>query len=117
MKSPYKPRGREAHAGRSSRVGTAWDSEVSPVYVGPDKKEYNAQQFYGKFGNSKLAKSEPVKTSFDRRTHCNQILEMDCRGFAFCPKCGKIFNEGSSADDDCPTYEEKSGTLEPPVPV
>ena len=87
MPNPYKARGRQAHAGRSARVGTAWDTEIQPVYIGPDKKEYNAQQFYGKYGNSKLAKCEPVKTVFSQRFHCGKRIEPDSRGFAFCPKC------------------------------
>ena len=99
MKDPYKARGREAHAGRSARVGTAWDSEITPVYVGHDGCEYTALQMFRRFGNSKLAKSEPVKTIFIRRKHCGQHLEMDARGYAFCPICARIFNDGQDLDE------------------
>ena len=117
MKDNLKPRGRRARAEASSRVGQSWDTEISPVFIGPDKQEYNAQQFYGKFGNSKLAKCEPIKTVFTRRWHCGKLLEQDCRGFAFCPKCGMIFNSGNPEDGDCPKYETKAGYLGPPCPA
>ena len=115
MKSPYKPRGRVAHTGRSSRVGTAWDSEITLVYLGPDKKEYTALQLYRRFGSSKLAKSEPVKTIFLRRKHCGEHLEMDDRGYAFCPKCAKIFNEGEILDGEHLEMEVKAGRIGPPA--
>lgn len=115
MTDPYKARGRQAHAGRSARVGTAWDTEIQPVYIGPDGCEYTASQFYKQFGNSKLAKGEPVKTIFVRRKHCGFNLEMDVRGFAFCPKCAKIFNTGEIVDGAHFQSEVKEGHIGPPV--
>ena len=115
MTDPYKARGRQAHAGRSARVGTAWDTEIQPVYIGPDGCEYTASQFYKRFGNSKLAKGEPIKTIFVRRKHCGANLEMDVRGYAFCPKCAKIFNAGENEDEDQFQSETKVSYTGPPV--
>ena len=114
MKDIYRARGREAHAGRSARVGTAWDSEITPVYIGPDGCEYTAVQLYKQFGSSKLAKGEPIKTIFVRRKHCGKSLELDSRGFAFCPICSKIFNVGEIADGEHLQSEIKAGAVGPP---
>ena len=115
MKDPYKARGREAHAGRSARVGTAWDTEIDAVYLCPGNREYTALQYYKRFGNSKLQRGPGVKTSFERKTHCGKILEIDDRGFAFCPICSKIFNSGPAQDNDDLVKDLKAVEAGPPL--
>ena len=73
---PYRPKGRLAHEGRSSRVGQAWTQ--NKVWV-----------FNNDFGVIK-------KFPMDHFTcpKCNFVVEMDKLDCAFCPKCGAIFNDG-----------------------
>ena len=115
MSDPYKARGRVARMEASSRADSSWDAEIEPVYTGPGNREYTALQYYKRFGNSKLMRGPGIKTSFERRMHCNAVVEIDSRGYAFCPICSKILNCGSSEDGDRAAIDLKEVAAGPPL--
>lgn len=90
---PYKPKGRTAHGGHISKVGQAWTQEK--VWV-----------FNNDFG---VAKKLPM--GHFPCPICNFVIEFDARGYAFCPKCGDIFNENAARDKKRPVMDEKHPEL------
>ena len=81
---PFRARGRQAHEGHVSKVGQAWTQEK--VWV-----------FNNDFG---VAKKLPI--GHFPCPVCNFVIEFDARGYAFCPKCGDIFNDKTQK-----TYERE----------
>jgi hypothetical protein len=70
-----RPLGRTANGGFSAKEGQAWTQEK--VWV-----------FNNDFGT---AKKLPI--GHFNCPLCDFVVEFDARGYAFCPKCGDIFNE------------------------
>ncbi len=94
-------------------VDKKWDTEIEPVYNGPHGT-LTASQFYRRYGNSKLARGEPIGTEYETRTHCGQIIKVDNHGAAYCPICFKVFNSGTPHDKDRATTTTKFKEAGPP---
>jgi len=101
MSSRLSRQGRSARAEPSSRVGQEWDTEIQPIYF-RSGNYYTAQQYYRRFGCSRLGRGDSVATSYIPRKHCGQHLKIDHNGFAYCKECFKVFNFGNPKDDDRP---------------
>ena len=69
--------GRLAHEGRVNRVGQAWSQDKALVF--------------NDFGETSLL---PVDHFHCKSKACGAVVRVDERGFAFCEKCGEIYNDG-----------------------
>ena len=98
MKDPYKARGREAHEGRSAREGSYFDSRLEDVLALPNGREMARTDYFNRGGSAKFGHGDVVDKSFVRRVcrleGCNLEIIYDDKGYAFCPKCGTIYNDG-----------------------
>ena len=74
----FKARGRIAHEGHKSKVGTAWKSSSVQVFV-PDSMTGSNKIFDMPRGNVECKK-------------CHEVIRYDTRGYAFC-QCGDIYND------------------------
>ena len=98
MKDPYKARGRDAHEGRSAREDAYFDSRLEDVLALPNGKEMARTDYYNRGGAAKFGHGDTIDKSFVRRVchlpECGLELIYDDKGYAFCPKCGTIYNDG-----------------------
>ena len=98
MKDPYQARGRDAHEGRSAREDAYFDSRLEDVLALPNGKEMARTDYYNRGGAAKFGHGDTIDKSFVRRVcclpGCGLELIYDDKGYAFCPKCGTIYNDG-----------------------
>jgi hypothetical protein len=85
----YKARGRLAHEGHKSKVGTSWKAiEASVCLLSWHDTKTDHPYFTG---------SEEVKLNAGPKScrKCNEVIRYDSRGYAFC-QC-QIYNDGNSS--------------------
>lgn len=88
-----------------SRKGRAWDSPIEPVFETTSGDFATPKELFQRgVPNSKLSRI-PVGMRFLRRVHHEHTIEVDERGWAFCPVCNQVFN-CDYKDDDRPTVQE-----------
>lgn len=88
-----------------SHKGRAWDSPIEPVFETTSGDFVTAKELFQRgMSNSKLSRT-PVGMRFLRRVHHEHTIEVDERGWAFCPVCNQVFN-CDYKDDDRPTVQE-----------
>lgn len=98
MNDPYKARGRVAHEGRRAREDTYFDSRLEDVLALPSGQEMTRTDYYNRGGSAKFGHGDIVDKAFVRRVcrldGCGLEIIYDDKGYAFCPKCGTIYNDG-----------------------
>jgi hypothetical protein len=97
----HRLQGRTARPEASSRKGRFWDTEIEPVFEGPNGN-FTAKDFYSQFGNaSKLNRGEAKATRFGRRScACGGKIDIHADGKAICnnPHCSTVFNDGGNTE-------------------
>jgi hypothetical protein len=94
-----RPHGKMARAERSSREGQYWDTEFESIYALSSGVITTKTDYFNKNGLGSILGHEVVDAAYLRRRcelpGCNKAkMEIDPRGFAFCPICQTIYNDG-----------------------
>jgi hypothetical protein len=76
-----KYRGRPGKQGRIDREGQAWSQ---------DKAVFEEKDIFGQPIRVRL----PIGPFLCEQPDCGAVVRVDERGFAFCEKCGTIYNDG-----------------------
>ena len=88
-----------------SHKGRAWDSPIEPVFETTSGDFATPKELFQRgVPHSKLSRI-PVGMRFLRRVHHEHTIEVDERGWAFCPVCNQVFN-CDYKDGDRPVVQE-----------
>lgn len=104
-----KYRGRSARVTRSATEGSVWDTPVERVYRTSDGSVLSAIEMYSRGMSTSKLNKEGVGMRFFRRSHHNQTIAKDARGWAYCGECGLIFNDGVKGDEHADVEEISIG--------
>lgn len=76
-----------------------WDSRQEPVLSLPNGREMVKSDYFNRGGAEKFGHGETIDVGHDRREcalpGCNNAkLHIDKNGYAYCPICSTIYNDG-----------------------
>ncbi len=98
----HRPQGRTARPEASSREGCFWDTEFETVFSLPDNSITTKTDYFNAHGTTSKLGHEVINQIYARRfcEECHRVvqfkpeIQVDYRGYAHCPICSTIFNDG-----------------------
>jgi hypothetical protein len=98
----HRPQGRMARPEASSREGRYWDTEFETIFSLPDNSITTKTDYFNVHGLTSKLGHEVINQVYARRfcEECHKVgqlkseIQSDHRGYAHCPICSTIFNDG-----------------------